>query len=71
MNVMMMIKANQQKLKKLLLIMRSVAAEKKLGNLTAGHHLRTRKKKPNKLMKVNVILSPLQAIYESGFFKIQ
>jgi hypothetical protein len=41
MNVMVR-KPTQQMLKKLLLIKRTLAAEKKLGNLTAGHHLRMR-----------------------------
>lgn len=36
--------------------MRPVAAGKKLGNLAAGHHLRMRKTKQNKLMKVILIV---------------
>lgn len=46
------IKVTQQMLKGLLLIMGPLVAEKELGNLMAGHHLRTRQKQWNKLMKV-------------------
>lgn len=46
------IKVTQQMLKGLLLIMGPLVAEKELGSLMAGHHLRTRQKQWNKLMKV-------------------